>query len=190
MISDNIDLPELRNYASNEEYLEELSTRLKFYLDQLSTMSYGDYQTYFETAQELFTPIVYGADTQGTANYKFGDEYLQYAWVLRRSLITDVWFDVTWDAHTGKGDLYLQLPYIVANSNGIPFVGTIQSSTITYAGFDGLVCNAEPNTYKLNIYKTGTGATTTAVQVDSEAVAGRIIGHVRYIGQDDEIADS
>lgn len=184
-IPSSILLPDRRDFDSTEDYLSKFDETLKQLLDIIAKGTIGEYQTDFLTEQEQFIPFVYGASTAGTATY-----LTQYAWTLRRSLMTDIWFDLSWSAHTGSGDLFLRLPFLVQNSNGLPFVGTIQSSGITYAGFDGLVCNAEPNTLNLYIYKTGTGATTTPVQVDTEAVSGRLIGHVRYIGQEDEIIDT
>lgn len=177
-------LPLRAEFDTGEEYEKVYNDTLKSYLDEIVKATYGSYLTNFELDQEQWIPEVFGATSAGAA-----DTYdRQVGWVLRRSLLVDVWFDVEWSvAHTGTGILYVQLPYIVANTDGLPYVGTIQSSTVTYAGFDGLVCNAQSNSYRLEIWKTGTGAATAGLAVPA---AGRLIGHVRYIGQDDEITDS
>lgn len=181
-VPSNVILPTRVDYPDNEEYERKHNEAIKNYLDDIVKATYGEYQSDFETGQESYIPKVLGATTAGDASYARA-----VGWTLRRSLMVDVWFDVQWTGHTGTGNMYIELPYIVASTSGLPYVGIIQSSTITYAGYDGLVCNAISNSYRLEIWSTGTGAVTANVPV---AVDGRLIGHVRYIGQDDEIANS
>ncbi len=78
------------------------------------------------------------------------------------------------------GNLFLELPYEVANSEEKPFSSALQTSTIAYgAGNTVLSINAIPTTFRGEIWSSGSGVVTANVAV---APAGQLIGHVRYIG--------
>lgn len=125
-----------------------------------------------------WTPTLQGG-TPGTFTYNH-----QVGWVLRRGIIVDVWFDVSWSAAgTAAGNLYLELPYIVSKSLQKPFVGVVQSSTLAYTGGTGIVINAIPNTYRGEFWNVGSGFATANQAV---VAAGQLIGHIRYIGQGNE----
>jgi hypothetical protein len=131
---------------------------------------------------QQFTPEVFGLTTAGTGTYNG-----QAGWYLRQGIMVDVWFDVAWSAHTGTGFMYLLLPYKVAKSPGAllrPFIGLLEQSTITLgAGYASTFGEAEPDTFRYNLVQAGTGMTTALLALPA---SGRILGHVRYIGQEIE----
>lgn len=79
--------------------------------------------------------------------------------------------------------MYLELPYKVAVTTEKPFVGLLQPSVFTFTGGTECVINAISDTYRGEIWNTGS-AFTTANQ--GSVAAGHLIGHIRYIGQQDE----
>ena len=86
------------------------------------------------------------------------------------------------------GNLYVDLPYKVAKvstASTMPFVGIIQPSSITYTGGTEMVINAIPDTFRGELWNTGS-AFPTANQTIS--ATGRLIGHLRYLGTTLEIA--
>lgn len=129
-----------------------------------------------------WTPTLAGTSTPGTFTYTH-----QVGWVLRQGIIVDVWFDVLWSAKgSAAGNLYVELPYKVAVSSEKPFVGVVQHSNITITGFSDIVVNAIPDTYRGEFWKTGSGAATANLTAANIGEAGQLIGHVRYIGQENE----
>ena len=162
-----------------ERYMNELIFSLQRMYEDMAQAVNGDIRTNDDIAQAQYLPQVFGASTAGVGTYNAGGH--QVGWVLRRNLMVDVWFDLQWSAHTGTGNMYVELPYLVANSTQKPFVGVIQSSNITAAGIDYLVCNAIPDTRRCEIWSCVTAAPTANVTLDT---AGQLIGHVRYIGQE------
>lgn len=128
---------------------------------------------------QMFSPILKGSTVAGVGTYNY-----QTGWYLRQGLMVDIWFDISWSAHTGTGNLYVELPYTVANSENNPFVGTLNSSNITYtAGYTAVTCRAEPNTIKCNIMQYGSGVALAVIAVPA---SGAISGHIRYIGKEFE----
>ena len=122
-----------------------------------------------------FLPTLDGS-TPGTFTYTH-----QTGWVLRQGLMVDVWVDVEWSATgTAAGDLFVELPYKVAVSEQMPFVGIVQPSAITYTGGTEIVINAINDTYRGEFWNTGDGFTTANQSVVS---SGRLIFHIRYLGQ-------
>lgn len=144
----------------------------------------GDMRGAFGTANENWTPILKGTSVTGTFTYTH-----QVGWALRQGLLVDCWYDVAWTGSgTAAGNLYVELPYEVASSNQdssvsaslqTPFVGVVQSSTLAYTGGTGIVLNAIPNTFRGEFWNVGTAFATANQAV---VAAGRLIGHVRYLG--------
>ena len=147
--------------------------------EQLAQGINGDIRADFGKGRQLWTPILKGTGTAGTFTYNH-----QAGWTLRRGLITDVWGDVSWSsAGTAAGNLFVELPYKVALSNQKPFVGVVQSSVFTYTGGTGIVINGISDTYRGELWNTGSGFTTANQSVVS---SGQIIFNIRYIGQAEE----
>ena len=139
----------------------------------------GTIRNYADSDSSQWTPTLSGTTSAGSFTYAH-----QYGWVLRQGLVTDIWFDIEFSATTATGSLYVELPYIVTKSLGKPFVGTVQSSTLSYgASYSNIHCNAIPSTYRLEIWVSGTTVVTANLGVQP---VGEIIGHCRYIGIDDE----
>ena len=131
-----------------------------------------------------FTAKVSGTTSAGVGTYDH-----QIGWYLRQGLMVDVWFDVEWTAHTGTGNLFLNLPYKVFNTRSPtatnkPFVGVLQPDTVTFATGSAAVINAIPNTFRGEIWEYGSGVATANIAL---AGTGEIIGHIRYVGTEFEL---
>lgn len=166
------------NGEQQEQHWREFIFTLQRMYEQLSQGINGTLRADTFPGSQQWTPVLQGG-TAGTFTYTH-----QVGWVLRRGIIVDVWFDVAWTAAgTAAGNLYLQLPYIVAKSLQKPFVGVVQSSTLAYTGGTGIVINAIPNTYRGEFWNVGSGFATANQAV---VATGQLIGHIRYIGQGNE----
>ncbi|MCK5344706.1 MAG: hypothetical protein KAR20_14930 [Candidatus Heimdallarchaeota archaeon] len=178
----NIILP-LRNEAilsndpkRNQQYQRELIFKLQeMYADIVQNVN-GDIKEFDSTVS-------------GTTSAGVGIYDSQTGWYLRQGLMVDVWFDVEWTAHTGTGDLFLQLPYKVFNTRAFgetnkPFVGVLQTSSVTFAVGTAATINAIPDTFRGEIWEYGTAVATANIAL---AGTGQIIGHVRYVGTEFEM---
>ncbi len=175
----NIIFPEFRDKEDLPRYLRELNFTLQRMYEQIAQNVNGDFLTDFSIVQRKWTPILDGITVSSSFTYNH-----QIGWVLRQGIMVDIWFDVSWSAAgTAAGNLYLQLPYEVANSNQKPFVGVIQSSNILYTSGTEIVINAIPNTYRGEFWNYGSGVATANQLVVG---AGQLIGHIRYIGKQNE----
>lgn len=162
-----------------QTYFRELTVALQEMYEDIALNVNGDIKSDSQVQRDQWTPTLNGAGATGTFTYTN-----QIGWVLRKGLITDIWFDVTWTASgTAAGNLYLELPYQVALSAQKPFVGICQSSTLAYTAGTNIVINAIPNTFRGEFWNYGSGVVTVNQAV---AAAGQLIGHVRYIGNQNE----
>lgn len=126
-----------------------------------------------------WTPKIYGDVTAGDGTYAF-----QTGWLRRAGLVTELWFDVEWTAHDGTGNVTLELPYKVANSENNPWQGMITANEITFdAGYTYLVLDADPNTTAGRIIQCGSGITASTLDLPA---TGWIAGYICYIGQEYE----
>jgi len=177
----NITLPLRVNYSSDEDmdrYLSDLVFELQGMYENLTENINGYIRNSGDIDQSQWLPTLNGT-VAGTFTYT-----QQVGWSIRQGIYTQLFFDITWSASTATGNLYLELPYKVANSNGMPFVGTLQPSSITFgAGKTNLVINAIPNTYRGEIWTVGSAAATSNLAVPA---SGRIAGSLMYIGLEDE----
>ena len=163
-----------------ERYLGDLTFELQRMYENLAQGINGDIRGSAFTQRELWTPVLAGTTVAGTFTYNH-----QIGWVLRRGLFVDVWFDISWSsAGAATGNLFVELPYEVANSAEKPFSTVLQTSTIAYgAGKTLLSINAIPNTFRGEIWSSGSGVVTSNVVV---AAAGQLIGYITYMGKGDE----
>lgn len=163
-----------------DRYLSDVVFELQRMYEQLAQGINGDIRASVYTQRNEWTPILKGTAVAGTFTYNH-----QIGWSLRQGLIVDVWFDVSWSASgAAAGNLFLELPYRVARSNQKPFSEALQTSTIAYgAGKTLLSINAIPDSFRGEIWSSGSGAVTANIAV---AAAGQLIGHIRYIGVQDE----
>lgn len=185
-ISPITDISEQSKQGDAKAIAQDLQ-RLIRQLNQIEETVSEDVESYFlwnyGTDREQWIPAVYGATTAGVGTYAANK---QIGWVMRKGLLVDCWFDITWTAHTGSGNLYVQLPYLVAEAGAAteqPFVGVLQPSSITLGTFTCAVCSAIPDTRRLEIWGSGSSLATGNVALPS---SGRIMGSIRYIGQERE----
>lgn len=179
-IPSNIILP-LPNTEDLNAYFLELNFTLQRMYEDLAQGINGDIRSNTSPDRSSWTPILKGTSTAGTFTYTH-----QVGWALRQGLMVDAWFDVAWTGSgTAAGNIYVELPYKVALSDQKPFVGTVQSSAITYTGGTGIVVNAISDTFRGEFWNVGSGFTTARQAVVG---SGQLLGHIRYIGQEDERA--
>src|ERR1043165_1800000 len=115
--------------SSEDPYLRDLTYALATYLQQSNFEANGTYQTL--TDADTSYPFIQGTSSAGTATYTGTILFSQ-----RVNLITRIWFDITWENHTGTGNLTVVLPYYAQFVSNLPFVGVIESSDLTFtAGY-------------------------------------------------------
>lgn len=148
-------------------YLRDLVFALEDRDEQLADAINGDIRGNAFTQKQQWKPLLKGTNDPGTYLYT-----QQVGWVYRQGLFTDVWFDVIWIASKpATGNLYIELPYKVAISEGNPFVGIVQT---TQPDQPPLTINAIPNTFRGEIWPSKLDTT--------HITTGRLVGHIRYIG--------
>lgn len=174
-----ISLPSKQDYQEEDSlnsYDSDLRTSVeKMYEDIVESVN-GNIRNHGEEDPFKWEPTLNGS-TAGTFTYTS-----QYGWSLRQGIYVHLFFDITWSATTATGTIYLELPYRVVPSSGMPFVGSVQASNFSYLG-NYLVINAIPNTYRGEIWNIAPAAASSNVPV---AASGRLLGHVMYIGVEDE----
>jgi len=174
----NIILPLRVDYSSSEDmdrYLTDLVYELQGMYENLTNNINGFIRNYADVDQSQWLPTLNGT-VAGDFTYT-----QQVGWSIRQGIYTEIFADISWTATTAAGNLYLELPYRVTLSDGMPFVGTVQASNLTYLG-NYLVINAIPNTYRGEIFSVAPTAPTVNVAV---AASGRLIIHSRFIGLED-----
>jgi hypothetical protein len=162
-----------------EKYMRELVYSLQTMYEDLAGSFNGAIRSDTETQRNMWKPTLNGS-VSGTFTYSN-----QTGWVFRQGLWVDVWGDVTWTATTATGNLFVELPYIVARTLNMPYVGVVQPSSLAFTGGTEVVINGMSNTYRGEFWNTG-DAFATANQ--SVTATGRLIFHLRYLSQDDETA--
>ena len=163
----------------SKDYLQTLVRELESMYQKIAQNVNGAFRNDALVDSSQWYPEIFGESTAGTTTYTG-----QYGWVLRSGILTDVWFDVSWSATTATGNLYIELPYIVALSNGNPFAGTLQASSIALtSGYTQVGCNAITSTYELEIWQSGSGSAIAKLSVPA---SGRLVGHCKYVGTADE----
>lgn len=164
-----------------DSYLRDLTFELQRMYENLAQGVNGDIKSSAYTQRNQWIPTLKGTTTAGTFTYTH-----QIGWALRQGIIVDTWFDIEWTASgAAAGNLFIELPYEVANSDEKPFSNALQTSTIAYgAGKTVLSINAIPNTFRGEIWSSGSAVATANVGV---AAAGQLIGYVRYIGKGNEV---
>jgi hypothetical protein len=121
-----------------------------------------------------FTPLAVGNTTDGVGTY-----IIQNGMYILQGIMVDVYFDIQWSAHTGTGDLYIELPHISQFSDlSYPGVVLNTSGGLNYtAGYTESKIRVSSNTRHCFVLEDGSGVATQSLAVMG---AARIIGHVRY----------
>ena len=181
-IPSNIILPlraDFTDFNDINRYLRDLTFELQRMYESVAQGVNGDIRASVYTQRENWEPILDGTSTTGAFTYTH-----QVGWVLRRGLWVDVFGDVAWTGvGSATGNLFVTLPYQVANSAQMPFVGVVQPSGITFTGGTSIELNCIPQTYRGEFWNSGSAFTTANQAVVS---SGRLIFHVRYLGVSDE----
>ena len=175
-------LPLRQDFSSFEDvdrYFRDYTFELQRMYEDIAQAVNGSIRSDAQTQQENWKPILKGTTVEGTFTYNH-----QIGTVLRKGLIVDCWFDVSWSAlGTAAGNLYIELPYKVALTAQKPFVGVIQASNLAYTAGTEVVINAVSDTFRGEIWYTGDGIATANQIVTA---SGQLLGHIRYLGQANE----
>lgn len=177
-------------YPAMQDYLDRLNETLMEMYQELAIEINGTFKNQPANTPASndndflqWTPVISGETVAGTGTYGH-----QIGFSLRQGLMVDVWFDISWTAHTGTGNMYITLPYKVALAGDTttgrrPFVGVVQTNNLTYpAGTSYITCSARSNAFNLDIYGSGSATAIAQVQVENDTSA-QIMGHCRYVGQ-------
>ena len=160
------------------KYMRELVFSLQRQYEDTAQAVNGDMRRSVDTGSTQWTPKIIDSANAGTT---FTYDH-QVGFVLRQGLVVDLWFDVQWTANIGAitGSMQIDLPYKVAVTTQKPFVGVLQSSVFAYTAGTESVINAQPDTYRANVWNVGSGFTTAN---QGSVAAGHLIGNIRYVGQ-------
>lgn len=162
-----------------DRYLRDLTFELQRMYENVAQGVNGDIRASAFTQRNQWVPVLNGTTVDGTFTYTH-----QVGWVLRRGLWVDVFGDVEWtNAGTAAGNLFVTLPYRVANSDEMPFVGVVQPSGITFTGGTAIQINCISQTFRGELWNSGSAFPTANQAVVG---SGRLIFHVRYLGVSDE----
>lgn len=167
----------------NEERLETADPKqIASYVRELVTTLSRSYQDISQSINgdiRQFLPVVAGMTTDGTGTYTVQD-----GWYLRKGLLVDFWYAVVWTAHSGTGQIKINLPYKVKKSINNPFVGEVHGVYNYAAGYTGMFSLGLSDTFNNAIYAEGPGG--VAVFPLQLLTSGTLWGHIRYIGQEIE----
>jgi len=157
-----------------DRYIRELVKKLTEDYQSLAQGVNGELRNDQDTGIRAYTPTISGSTAAGAGTYTH-----QNGWVFRQGLLVDVWFDIRWSAHTGTGNLLVDLPYLVAQNSQEPWVCAVAAQNITFT--DYLTGNALSNTRTLEILDNRSGTTWANIAITNADTTLR--GHVRYVGQ-------
>lgn len=157
-----------------EKYMTELILKLERQYEDVAQAINGDISGYLDSGSNKYVPIVEGKTTAGTGTYSN-----QAGLVLRQGLMVDVWFDVSWTAHTGTGNTEVSLPYEVADLQDSIFTGHIETRGLTFSGYIGGI--ARNNTFLFGLRDIVSGSSFANISILNGSA--RIVGHVRYLGK-------
>ncbi len=160
-----------------DRYMRELIFTLQRQYEDMAQAINGDIQNNALVGRNNYTPTISGSTLAGVGTY--ASPGYQIGWSLRQGLMVDVWFDVRWTAHTGTGDMTLDLPFLSAVSDENPFIAVIAADNITFT--DYLIGSVSPDTRNLLIQDVRSATTFNSIAVTNADTTLR--GHVRYIGQ-------
>ncbi len=159
-----------------DKYLRELIFSLQRQYEDVAQAVNGDIRSDVDIGSRQYIPTVSGSSTEGSGTYDH-----QVGWVLRQGLLVDYWFDIKWTAHTGTGNLIVDLPYLSIESEQNPFVCVISAENIAFSGY--LTGTVDPGTRELQIYDNRSGTTFNNIALPSAAT---LRGHLRYVGREIE----
>jgi len=122
-----------------------------------------------------YTPIAVGSTAEGSGTYVAEH---QTSYVMRQGIFVDAYVDIAWTAHTGTGNLVIEMPYQCVAYDNYPFIGTVMSENLV---FNGYLCGVmEPGTRNMSVVDVQSGGAFAPVAVSNFATTLRI--HIRYPG--------
>ena len=78
---------------------------------------------------EEFTGKIYGSTGEGVGTYTTNS-----CFYVRRGVFIDLFCNIAWSAHTGTGDLRIQLPFFEKGFNDSTSTSSIMTSNLTWPG--------------------------------------------------------
>lgn len=121
-------------------------------------------------------PFIVGSTTAGTAIYTNAIITLR-----RVNLMSYIWFDIEWAAHTGTGNVLITSPFYSRNVIGFPFVGVVESNSVSWTtGYSYLTLNIAPNTNTIAVDQSGSGLPLIGLPISP---TGHLRGSIAYEGQ-------
>jgi hypothetical protein len=162
------------------KYLKDLVFELETMYETTTQNVNGTFRNNLDVDGSQYIPTLKGGTVEGTFTYS-----RQSAYVLRQGLMTDVWYDIIWSTIGGAtGQLRMNLPYKSTPHLGLFFSGVAYMDNANFGAGKTYVVGATVNgTFDLSYQSYGSLTTTGAISVYAN---GRVGGHVRYIGVDDE----
>ena len=160
------------------KYLQDLTYKLQENYRTIATELNGSIKADYLLQREQYTPELFGDSTEGSFTYVHA-----HGWVYRQGLLVDVWFDAEYSSTDATGKLMLSLPYKVARSEELPFIGSVHTSDFSYTSGSTISVIANPSTYNASFWCSGSGVSGARQDVPS---SGRVIGHLRYLGVQNE----
>ena len=125
---------------------------------------------------DTWTPTIKGSGAAGTGTYT-----VQNGWYLRKNLVSEIVFIVQWSAHTGTGNLKLNLPFKSFKLGNAIWTGSISVSGLTYpAGTTECNLIIDDDALTAGVVCSGTGTTRASMVIGGSGV---LVGSMRYLGQ-------
>lgn len=158
-------------------YLRKLIYVLSTFIQQTNEAVNGTTEFIDENTNPLnpYTFIL-GSTTAGTATYTN-----TILWSRRVNGMVFIWYDITWAAHTGTGNVLVQLPYFSQDSLQFPYIGVVEPFGMAFtAGYTYLTGNLIPNTNTIEIHQCGSGLPAIPLPLTA---AGHLRGSIVYAGQ-------
>ena len=170
------------NYQDGEDmdrYLTDLVGEIQGMYENITDNVNGFIRNNADVDQSQWVPTISSTGVKGTIIYT-----RQVGWSVRQGIFTELWFDIEWTASGGStGKMYIDLPYKVTVSDGMPFIGTVQLGSISINPYTSSYVNAISNTYQASVWLSGHALPPFEANMQP---SGRLIGHIRYIGLEDE----
>lgn len=138
---------------------------------------YQDIAVAFNGSLREWTPTISGSTTNGSGTYTTNEGYY-----YRQGLLCHVWFYLVWTAHTGTGNIKLDLPFNVRLSAQDFYTDSVEVANIALsANYNYFMIRADSNSSQASLIEVGTNNSPQAVTMD---VAGSLRGHLVFLGQE------
>lgn len=167
-------ISDFRNVKDVENYVRNLTDTI--------TQMYSDIVNNVNGSISTWSPTIYTSTAAGAGTYTIRDGFYR-----RYGIMTQLWGEVEWTAHTGSGNIYIEAPYESAESTSFPFVGIASTNILSYTpGFTYPFVQITPGTFRLYLMQCGSAKTSTNIALQS---SGNIKFYIEYIGKDIQIGE-